>query len=664
MFNLVCHSMGGLAAREFITNPKYAPYNQLIDKVITIGTPHAGSPLANVRKDVADVIDGGYSYVWEIPYYGKLIEIKRVDTTDWILDSIIDKYGIDPEGEAIKDLAVASPFLKVLRQREFPEQIKKLAVYGIATTEQFHKLNHTFFGKYYLLEQKYTCGDGIVPIDSQKGYDIMSDYPFHAYWVWKPDKFVKIDADHKDELENKDIAHEILLFLDSTAPVLKLTSPDPTQPIVLNESSLRVQGEVYKEYLPADTELLINATREEDGLKLPEQTSLLKPSDLWQPNDPESPVAEFDEVINFPGTGTYKVTLKAKNPAELESEVVEFIVKVNIQNYTTVVIHVHNPEGKEINSLSYVEPRYFATLYVDDKVLGNGPYDTETHNRPFIVPAGKHTIKVVFNGMTLEKELDLKEYVQEELTFTFERINYMDEIKQKLHANFTHTISVTDWSSYRLETIYNETDSYQVSANFYAWRCNANISVTIQGTATTTDNILHYEGHLIDANSELLGEIGFDGMGASAYCYINTLKWLRVVTLPSTADRWYIQGRGYDIYGERIFIQNYISNPEVPHPAAAFTLGVQKQHTESYYSDMRYNYAFPPGEYDISANLNNAPPAHVGSYTKTQWLTEPSPGAEPIKQEHEAVEDYAKTQDFVLADYLTNVPYDFDGSGI
>ena len=47
--NFICHSMGGLAAREYATNPKYGNSYLNIDKIITIGTPHAGTPLANVR---------------------------------------------------------------------------------------------------------------------------------------------------------------------------------------------------------------------------------------------------------------------------------------------------------------------------------------------------------------------------------------------------------------------------------------------------------------------------------------------------------------------------------------------------------------------------------------------------------------------------------------
>jgi len=56
--------MGGLAAREFTTNPKYSNSYLNIEKIVTIGTPHAGSPFANMREElVGDV----HKIIWEIP---------------------------------------------------------------------------------------------------------------------------------------------------------------------------------------------------------------------------------------------------------------------------------------------------------------------------------------------------------------------------------------------------------------------------------------------------------------------------------------------------------------------------------------------------------------------------------------------------------------------
>jgi len=234
-----------------------------------------------------------------------------------------------------------------------------------------------------------------------------------------------ISATHWGEIDKA--FKEILCFLDYDKPLLKLTSPEPTQLIVINESSLRVQGEVYKEYLPADTELLINITRQEDGIRLPEQRSFLKPSDLWQPNDPESPVAEFDEIINFPGTGTYNVTLKARNPAGLESEVVEFTVKV-LTPGAGIIIHAHNPEGKEIEAIlkdKLAPPFLSITAYNsqgDD--IGIEPVDSlENHNKPTSLPAGTYTIEARFNWAIKEQVVTLNPNEIKTITFTFDRVD-------------------------------------------------------------------------------------------------------------------------------------------------------------------------------------------------------------------------------------------------
>src|SRR5207247_1744366 len=46
---ILAHSMGGLASRAYIENEEA----QDVDRLITIGTPHGGTPLASVLTDPA-----------------------------------------------------------------------------------------------------------------------------------------------------------------------------------------------------------------------------------------------------------------------------------------------------------------------------------------------------------------------------------------------------------------------------------------------------------------------------------------------------------------------------------------------------------------------------------------------------------------------------------
>jgi len=305
--NFICHSMGGLAAREYITNSgKYSNSALDISKLITIGAPHAGTPLANIKEEN---ISGKYKYILEYPPYEKL-QVKLIfESTNDIIMLLRGEIKIDLKGEAIKDMTIGSKFLRALNyDRTWPSNIKKCAIVGRVSDS----LN-LLFSPYYLNNGEanlLALGDLIVPADSQKGYDVMTYYP-EKHWVWRPDEIAEINANHLDELEPKEnpeqIIQRILSFLDSATPELGITEPDPNQITEVRETSIHIKGEVYKEYLPADSELTINVRRKEDGLVLSPQTSFLKPSDLWIPNNPDSPVAEFDEVVSFPyiGGGTF-----------------------------------------------------------------------------------------------------------------------------------------------------------------------------------------------------------------------------------------------------------------------------------------------------------------------------------------------------------------------
>ena len=283
---------------------------------------------------------------------------------------------IDPSGEAVKDMAVGSLFLRNLNSVPSPSNIKNYAIYG----KIGNPFNLMFW--YYYRNNAFYSGDKIVPIDSQKGYDIMTEYPNRSYWVWNPEKIVEVNANHFiDELTDQETLNAILSLLDSTKPELEIISPDPNKTTEIYETSIHIQGKVYKEYLPADSTLTINVVRQEDGYISPPQTSLLKPSDLWIPNNPDSVVAEFDELINFPGKGTYKISCQITNPAGLTSDIKD------------VWIRVLQGEGKIIKVIAKENPH-------------PEPWTDEIVQRELIITSQVYRFDEVNNNWNLIKEID------------------------------------------------------------------------------------------------------------------------------------------------------------------------------------------------------------------------------------------------------------------
>ena len=392
--NLVSHSMGGLAAREFLTNAKYP--NETTDKLILIGVPNLGSPLASTYKDIIVAYKIGSMTI--LPAAVTFFNLRNnVDSLAKILWP--PNIGV-PEG--IKDMIPGSAFLNALNNRSQPSDVQYYGIYGIIG----HFLNSLYFKDYY-------GGDGVVSKDSQLGIG-------HVAFVKEPKK---ITAFHTSEPAISVAGDNPLLkFLDSNKPEFEITYPG-SGTTEIYESSIHIQGEVYKEYLPADSQLTIDVTRQEDGYTMPPQASFLKASDLWILNKLDSPVAEFDEVINFPGRGTYKISCQIKNPAGLTSAIKDVWVKVIVAEGTNIIVHCHNPEGKEIASIQGIGSNS-VQIYDGNTLIGYGAYNAETHNKPIEISAGIHTIKAKFNGLTKEQIITLDPNETKMVTFTFERITH------------------------------------------------------------------------------------------------------------------------------------------------------------------------------------------------------------------------------------------------
>lgn len=526
--HLVCHSMGGLAAREYITNYKYPNSKDYVDKLITIATPHVGSPFANIKK-IENATTGIHKYIWDFPKGERGIVGLGAEMTTGVLQLLKDKIHLDPEGEDIKDMTVGSFFLTTLNARNQPSGFKNYAIYG----EVWHFLN-TLFGAYYPNEE-WICGDGIVPRDSQVGIDIMTNFPDTTpQRVWFFDNTIKIPADHFSELEYKDIPQVILKFLDSSAPEFSITSP--ASGIEIHENSIHLQGIVYKEYLPADTQLIINMIREDDASTFPTQTFLLKPSDLWIPNNPDSPVAEFDEQIIFSGSGTYRISCQLKNPAGQVSDIKELTVNVRIFEDAYVFVHCHNPEGKEIASIQGVDIKS-VSIYDGDTRIG---YGAQCHYTPLPIPTGTRTIKAKFNGMTKEQVITIKPKETKVIIFTFNRVSRHDEIKAALDAQGTETFEV--WGP------------YEGDCGRAPWKCinNAgwhNFATVWGGVSDYNPGVWRATVNTSLSSSQFHMDINFIAFeGLAAQCMVQLTNWdfgCEVENLiPATTDfnSWFVQG--------------------------------------------------------------------------------------------------------------------------
>jgi len=88
-----------------------------------------------------------------------------------------------------------------------------------------------------------------------------------------------------------------------------------------------------------------------------------------------------------------------------------------------LIVHCHNPEGKEINSIVH---DYWCDIYDGETFFAHGAKNAAEHNYPRPISAGAHNINVRFNGMTLEQNITLTPGETRILTFTFTRTEITD----------------------------------------------------------------------------------------------------------------------------------------------------------------------------------------------------------------------------------------------
>lgn len=98
-----------------------------------------------------------------------------------------------------------------------------------------------------------------------------------------------------------------------------------------------------------------------------------------------------------------------------------------VEGVSYIIVHALNPEGIEIASIKQVPwepPTAPVDIYDETTLIGHGAHDNDTYNKPIAISPGAHTIRVEFNGMTLEQSVNIQEEETEVLTFTFDRTEY------------------------------------------------------------------------------------------------------------------------------------------------------------------------------------------------------------------------------------------------
>lgn len=142
--DIVAHSMGGLVTRDVLTrNALERPLGVRVPLLITLGTPHLGSPWAR----------------WQ-PIAEAREQIQRWAESDTLDPMLLFGWNSDGMGEAGTDLTIGSPFLTDLNSRPHPATTRVACVVAVIPNIPLD----TPIDR--LPEYARALGDGVVPADS------------------------------------------------------------------------------------------------------------------------------------------------------------------------------------------------------------------------------------------------------------------------------------------------------------------------------------------------------------------------------------------------------------------------------------------------------------------------------------------------------------------
>ncbi len=116
--DFVCHSMGGLVVRDAITREGFGGKGIVVDRLMTIGTPHGGSPWARLRA-VSEVRE----------------QVQRWVESDDLDPKRLLGFARDGVGQAGRDLLPGSDFLVELDTRSLPDGVEVTCIVGRISTQ-------------------------------------------------------------------------------------------------------------------------------------------------------------------------------------------------------------------------------------------------------------------------------------------------------------------------------------------------------------------------------------------------------------------------------------------------------------------------------------------------------------------------------------------------
>jgi len=211
-------------------------------------------------------------------------------------------------------------------------------------------------------------------------------------------------------------------------------------------------------------------------------------------------------------------------------------ITVGVPQSAYIVVHAHNPEGVEIASIQGMDP-YCVQIYDGDSPIGYGAYNAETHGKPIKILAGAHTIKVKFNGITLEQNVNLNPNETQSLIFTFERtsvniLSYFDFNESNSITQETY-VSGYGW-------VYASSDSPVYIGSITrpnTWVYTAILRQEIQATETITPSFLTV---VASATSSLISE--YEGIGIDLLRLRAGTAVYKTISIPSqNFNEWWIQ---------------------------------------------------------------------------------------------------------------------------
>lgn len=316
--------------------------------------------------------------------------------------------------------------------------------------------------------------------------------------------------------------------------------------------------------------------------------------------------------------------------------VISFLYPLSIQadENSYIIVHVHNPEGIEIGMIPGIG-QTGVVIYDGDNSIGCGAYDAKTLNKPLSISSGTHNIKVRFNGITKEQSVSVDSGETKDVIFTLERINYIDEIKNKLLMNFSDTVSVSGWTD-KAGRVWKETELCAVGGDFWVSYCSADVSITVQAIIThLEDNRFCMEHHILGGASSVWNihppPNAEWSVGAYGFVVINQKN---AVALPSTCDIWFVQGWGIMPTLGGIYLHDKPSNYLNP-PGEQGSSGPICSYAADVTGQDNYLFGLLPGAYTISGGFRQP----AGTYSMS--LTT----------------DFNSTEDIELASSVSDVPY-------